>query len=245
MPDDLTNDASLNDSNNVNDSPQKFDIGGQTYSQDELNRLVELGKIGLEAETRYNTKIDRVWPEYTKATNEIKNLKAKVDDYESKIQSSHQNSTQSQGETVYSESAKLEALQAARTLGLVTVEDLEKLLDPIMDKKLTTKEIANNILKESRDLETKYNGSDGRPKFITDDVLNYMQESGISKPETAYKVMHEELLDNWRINNISKARRPGLETEERSSAGSKIPRAVKPTDENLNVLIREMLDQDS
>ena len=45
---------------------EKVKIGEQEYTQEELDRYVKLGKLAQEAEDKYNTKLDRVWPEYTK-----------------------------------------------------------------------------------------------------------------------------------------------------------------------------------
>jgi len=45
---------------------EKITLGENEYSQDELKELVNLGKIGKEAEEKYNTSIDKVWPEYSR-----------------------------------------------------------------------------------------------------------------------------------------------------------------------------------
>ena len=55
---------------------EKVKVGEKEYSQDELSKLVGLGEKWTETETKFNTKMDRVVPEYTKATQKIKEYEA-------------------------------------------------------------------------------------------------------------------------------------------------------------------------
>src|SRR5258707_5967074 len=57
---------------------EKINLGGEEYTQEELTKLVGLGKIGLEAEQKYKTRLDRVWPEFQQVINEKKVLEDKV-----------------------------------------------------------------------------------------------------------------------------------------------------------------------
>lgn len=63
----------------------------------------------------------------------------------------------------------------------------------------------NNLLDE---LEEKYNGSDGRPKFNKVDILQYCVTHGNPDPEAAYKLIYEKELDEWKIKNAKKAPTP-------------------------------------
>ena len=64
--------------------PEKIKLGEKEYTQDELSKLVGLGETANELETKWNTKIDRLYPEYTKATQERKELEDKLKDLETK-----------------------------------------------------------------------------------------------------------------------------------------------------------------
>jgi hypothetical protein len=58
---------------------QKIKVGEKEYTQDELNTLVGLGQIAQEVETRYNTKIDRVYPEFTKSQQKLKTYESEIE----------------------------------------------------------------------------------------------------------------------------------------------------------------------
>ena len=53
---------------------EKVKLGEEEYTKEELDRFVKLGKIGVEAEEKFDTKIDKVWPEFTKTRQELKEL---------------------------------------------------------------------------------------------------------------------------------------------------------------------------
>lgn len=68
-------------------------------------------------------------------------------------------------------------------------------------------------------LETKYNGSDGRPKFDRKEVVKFAIDNGVSDAEAAYKLKHEAELDNWKIEQaLTKSR--GVATEGSNGSGS-------------------------
>ena len=50
---------------NKSAEPNKIEIEGEQFTKEELSKLIGLGKIGKDAEDKYHTKIDKVWPEYT------------------------------------------------------------------------------------------------------------------------------------------------------------------------------------
>jgi len=52
--------------NNDHDVTQNYKFGEEEYTKEQLEELVSFGKLAKEAEERYNTKIDRVYPEFTK-----------------------------------------------------------------------------------------------------------------------------------------------------------------------------------
>src|ERR1700756_2913716 len=69
----------------VVDEPQTFKLGEKEYSQDDLSRLVGLGEIAAEAEEKYKTKIDRVWPEFTKLSQAKSDWERQKQELESKV----------------------------------------------------------------------------------------------------------------------------------------------------------------
>lgn len=220
-------------------APEKIKIGDTEYSMDEASALISLGKIGKEAEEKFNTKIDRVWPEFTKAQNDKRDLQAKLDDLNSKMSTAQ---TQvATGEITLDEATK-QAREAAKKLGIVLDDDLPNMMQSKFREFYIQERAAEKLLDEADSLQTEYDGTDGRPPFKTEEILKYMAETGIRNPEKAYKDKYETEIDSWKEKQISGSRKPGLTTETASTAGSKKPDEIRVTRDNLNKLVSEALE---
>ena len=213
--------------------PEKVTVGEEAYTQEELSQLVGLGKMAKDVETRYHTKLDGLYPAYTKTTQELKELRSQKEEWDR--QKAQQTVPQDQAQ------AFKEAKEAARKFGLIVDEDFDTRLSQSFSKYYTEQRQAEKLVEETDKLETTYSGSDGRPAFKKGDILQYMLDTGIRSPELAYKSKYEAELDTWKEQNLSKARKPGLVTETKTTAGSKVPSPVKITKDNLNELVRQSL----
>ena len=203
-------------------------VGDQTYSQDELQSLVGLGRIAQEAETTYNTKIDRVWPQYTKQQQELKELRAQKEAWEvPKVVEKQPDMNAA------------EARQAARQLGIVTEDGISDFVGkefPILYQQFRS---AERLMDQATALESTYNGSDGRPAFHSQEMFDYMKETGIRTPEQAYKIKYESEIDAWKESHLSKAKKPGLVTNSAATAGGKLPAAIQVNKDNLMDLVQQ------
>ena len=210
---------------NTQPLPEKVKVGDAEYDSEELSQLVGLGKQYKEIETKYNTKLDKVWPEYTKSQNKIKELEEEL-------------AKRSQPDDIseLTPEQKVKAKQA-----------LEQILGgPVMTQQefrqaYLAERQAERLIEEAEDLAETYNGADGRPVFKTEDILRHMAETGIKNPEKAYKDKYEKELDAWREQQLNKAKKPGLYTETTTTSGTKQPTEVKPNRDNLSALIRQSL----
>jgi len=211
------------------ETPEAIKVGDNEYSPDELSSLVELGKIGKEAEEKYNTKIDKVWPEFTKASQELKDFRSKAE----AADKAKVDEKVSAGQELSEDEQKAQALDQGEKLGLVTNRTLRKEVLQVLE--------ARDLLSDCRGFEKDMDGKDGRPAFKTQDVLAHMEETGIKNPEKAYKDKFESQLDTWKETQLSKAKPRGVVSETTSSAGGKEPSEVKATHQNLDSLIRESL----
>jgi len=214
--------------------PEKIKVGGEEFTQEELQNLVGLGKLGREAEEKFNTKLDKVWPEYTKTTQELKAEKEK----NQRLESERLSQKTSAGEQLTDEEVARQAREQARKIGLALSEDVETKVTQKVMEVLEARDLLNNC----KDFESELNGKDGRPAFKTQEVLKHMDETGIKNPEKAYKDLYEKELDAWKEQQIKKAKPSGLVTEGASAAGGKEPREVKPTRDNLDQLVRDALE---
>ena len=209
---------------------EKVKVGEAEYTQDELNKLVELGKIGQEAEERYKTKIDRVWPEYTKTRQELKQLQEEME--AGKRQAVEQKAQAGQELTEQEQVDQM--LAQAEKLGLVTTRKAREVVLEVLE--------ARDLLDTCKDLTGEFNGKDGRPAFSTQDILAHMQETGIKNPEKAYKDKFETELDRWKEDKLAKAKPKGVVSEESSPAGGKEPITKIPAGEDaLRIAIRNQL----
>jgi len=210
------------------DVPEKIKIGDDEYSQEELDKLVSLGKIGVEAEEKYKTKIDRVWPEFTKSRQEIKDLQSKMADME-KVEV---RAKEDAGEPLSDEELRIKAREEAKKLGLM--------LDDDFDEMYAKRRGAEKLI-EDADLAVENANEKYGVKTDTEALLKHMQETGIRKPDIAIKDMFEEQIDKWKEQELNKKKGSGLVTETASTAGSKTPKEAKTTKGTLSKHIREAL----
>lgn len=91
------------------------------------------------------------------------------------------------------------------------------------------------IDRELSTLETKYSGTDGRPKFDREKVLQYAVNNDIGNAEVAYKAMFEKQLTDWAIQQaVTKTK--GVKSEGSDGSGST---QVGTTNEDLKDAIRK------
>jgi hypothetical protein len=103
--------------------------------------------------------------------------------------------------------------ETLKNLGFVSKEELEvqkrqEREDVELDKKLTQ-------------LETKYSGADGKPKFTRQEIFDFYQSSGriSSDPEVLYKQKYEKELTDWSIQQaLTKTK--GTKSEASDGTGS-------------------------
>ncbi len=78
------------------------------------------------------------------------------------------------------------------------------------------------VEQELSQLETRYDGKDGRPKFDRQRVLEFAINRNIADPEVAYKALNEKTLIDWHIAQASKAS-IGVKSERSDGSGAGSP----------------------
>lgn len=211
-----------------------LNIGGNEYSPEEARELVEKGRLAREIEAKQNIKLDRVYPAFTKASQEFKEYKENSEREMSALRGKVPAAPESE------EQAMKDAILAAKRLGIVTKEDFNEYMEKSF-KDLYQREVqATQLTDQLQDLEKELDGSDGRPAFKSLDVLEYMRDNGIKNAEKAYKLMHEDALDKFKEESLKKAKKPSMTTEVVSS-GVKRPSPVSINRDNINDLLRQAL----
>lgn len=221
----------------MDDQVQTVQINGKEYNQDELQQLVGLGELGREMETKWNTKIDSVLPAYTKATQELAELRKEKNSWlEQQIPKPEPKAPQNDEERQALELQQAKSLLKNK-MGVITNDEFEG----EFRKRYVVERQAEKLNESLQDLAVKIDGTDGRPKFNAQEILDYMSRSNIPDPNIAYKLRYEKELDSWKEQQFQSVKRPGLYTETTSTPGAKQPPAVKPTKDNLIDLIKETM----
>ena len=209
---------------------QKIKVGEAEYTQDELDRLVGLGKTAETYEKQYNTKFDKAWSAYGKTTQELKEAKERLAEYEK--QKELQKSSQQQLSPEQIEQAKQQLVQL---LGgnPITEQNYAKFYVSMRE--------GEKLLDECTNYETEINGEDGRPKFNKDEIIEYMSETGIRKPLAAYRDKYENELKSWETNQLQNAKGKQMYTNDKASEAKQPTQPKIRTQDDLARALSESL----
>lgn len=204
---------------------QLIKVGEKEYTQEELSRKVGLGELADELESKWNTKIDRLYPEYTKSTQELVELR-KFKEEQDKLATEVK---AKKGEELSPEEIRKQALAEADKLGIVHTNNVYQFIDAYLQAR-DMKEDAEVLIAEAKE--------SGKPTATVDELFKYMEETGIKNVELAYKTKFELELDKWKEAQLEKMKNGEMKTLNASSAGSKQPEPPKLT--NLDSLTDAM-----
>jgi hypothetical protein len=216
---------------------EKIKLGDIEYDPKELQELVEKGKFTKELNDKFNTKVENVWPEFQKKTNELKAAKEELESAKAKLQ---EQAASNANNPEFTEEQRKTAREQLKGLGAITQDQFDKLFEEKFTQFYQNtrggEQILDSVNKYAKDID----GSDGRPKFDQSEILEYMKSTGINDPQLAYKIKYEKQLDAWKEEQLSKNKGTGFTTQA-SSGISKSPKEVIPDKSNLQSLIAESL----
>lgn len=210
--------------------PELVKLGDQEYKPEELEAMVGVASKVKQFEEKAGTDFDGLTSSWGKRGEEIGKLKKDLEEATKEPEPEPE-------PTPEGELSPQEVKAQAQKLGLMTQDEF----DTKLDEKLTLREQGQNILKSCSKMEKKIDGKDGRPAFKTDEVLEYMKETGVKQPNLAYKLKYEPELDSWKEEQLSGKKPSGLVTEQGSDAGGKEPPKVKTNYDNLDDHVKEAL----
>lgn len=219
------------------DSSSTLKIGEKEYTQDELESMVSKAQQVDEMESKYNTKFDRVWPEYGKSQSRLREL-------ETELETLRTQATKPQEPSEYSEEDIQKAREQAKRIGIVTEDQFSDHLSKQFRQYYEQERSAERIIEQGQRLEGELDGSDGRPKFVLSDVLEYMRDNQLPATyglDRAYRDKFEGQLDSWKIEQFKKQKAEPFVTQEPRGAGGRQPDPIKPTESNIYDLVKEGL----
>lgn len=207
------------------EAPSTIKVGDREFSQDELNKLVGLGQIASELETKWNTPIENLNSAFTKTSTELKQIreeqeKAKLLETTTKANAGGELTPEEQERMVKQELSKY---------GVLTKDEVNTYVEQVISQREAGKTLLNETERVVASAE-----SEGKPKISVEDLLTHMQETGIKSPEKAYKDKFEAELDQLKQEKIKNMKPEGLYTTNTSTAGGKTPQPVTLTKENLS-----------
>lgn len=207
---------------------EKIKLGEKEFTQDELNKLVGLGEVAAELESKWNTKIDQLNPAFTKATQKLKELEKENEELKKAVAPKKTEDGQPTEEQI-----RQQVLADAKKFGLMTTEDFEE--------NYKVRRGAERLLEDIDSLKREAETA-GKPVPNTDALLSFMHDNGVKAPDKAYKLMYEEELDKWKEQQLGKAKPKGFTSPDNSSQG-KSPTLPKPTRDNLGQLLSAHLSE--
>lgn len=207
---------------------ENIKVGEREYSQDDLNRLVGLGEMATELEGKWNTKLDKVYPEFTRKSQILAEKERELEELRGKLNKPAESTNPEWNDETRAQAKK--AIQEIYGDELLTKKEAEQLY--------TVREQAKSLLGDI-DTVIESAGEAGKPKTTPEDLLKHMETTGIKNPEKAYKDMFEPELDKWKEEQMKKLKPASFHTQTTSSAGGKEPEPVVVTNDNLRSLLRE------
>jgi hypothetical protein len=112
-----------------------------------------------------------------------------------------------------------ETLNYLKQLGFITKDEMNQILQQQKEEEQLETYLTS--------LEAEYDGSDGRPKFNRQEVLQFCVNNGIADPLAGYKLLYEKELNEWTLKNLAKGPTPPPVTK--GTRGANIPKPKKIT----------------
>jgi hypothetical protein len=222
--------------------PSTISINGVDYDPAQVETDINFAKTTRELETKYNTSFDKVWPEYGKSQETLKQREAELAEAKAQLTAFQTKQTAN----IETPKDIQEAREAARKLGISLDEDLDKRgyikkeeLPALFQSYQQEQNAVRQVMDTADKLEKEIDGSDGRPAFNKKVVLAYAAGYNIPDLQAAYDDMNKPQLDAWKTAQINDKRNPGLKTL--ASGGKKEVTNTKVNDSNKGDLLKEAL----
>lgn len=139
---------------------------------------------------------------FKEVNDQVKELRGELKSLKSEREQSPTSQPQTQQEKAIRDQLK--------GMGFVSADEVEA--------KLEQREQDLALQREVSQLESKYDGKDGRPKFDKDKVLNFALEKQIGDLDAAYNELHRQKLIDWHVKQaVSKS--GGVKSESSDGSG--------------------------
>lgn len=213
----------------------KIKVGDQEFSEDELSALVEKGRLAKDIEEKQNTDLSKVYPEYTRKSQQLKEYEEELAQLRELKKSVEEREIEEKANKDSKSLTPDEVRQMAAKQGYITQENVNTYIQNYM--------AAQRILDQVKDLEAKRNPFEAEelPRVESQEMLRWMDENNITDPVKAYKIRFESEIDAWKEKKIAQGKPKGMYVDDTSAPSNKLPREVKISNKNLQELMRASL----
>lgn len=225
------------------DSVTKLKLDDMEFTEDELKDMVGAGRRLKDFEESQGQTLEKMNESWGRRGKTIGELKGQLEEAQGKLQGlQEQKDDPTQNDPSKSSmDAALKNLDGVmRQLGYAPKDELKQ---EVIGEFQTNQQV-NQLIRRTAKLEEDVNPykDEDLPKFSQEDMLRYMDESGIKDPVDAYNIRYKNEIKEWEEKKVKSSTPGGMVTDSSSTAGtSKKPPRVEVTDDNLSKLVREEL----
>jgi len=213
---------------------QKISLGDQEFTSDELQELVGKAKKVSEFEEKQGQPWEEVTKSWGQRGERIGELKKEVEELRALKEQEEKPKEQLDQEAI-----EKQIRQEAQKYGLVFKDELKDEASRIFTQLREGEKMMSRVKKVIRT-----NANQGYPKTTEKDLLEYMKDpNNPADPEKAYKLMFEDEIEKVRNKKLDSIRKPGMQTETKSTAGGKTYVPPKVSKENLTQTLRDHFRQ--
>lgn len=209
---------------------EKISLGEEEFTQEELEELVGKAKKVNEFEEKQGQSWEDVTKSWGQRGERIGEYKKELEELKSKV-----TEFEKPKEQVDQEQLEKQIKGELRKYGSVLEEDFETKVAELYNKFRSGEKVLTKVRRVIRD-----NSKKGYPKPTERELLEYMNDpANPADPEKAYKLMYEDEMRKIDAGKLDRLKKPGMQTESKSTAGSKDYQAPKITKENLSSVLKD------
>jgi hypothetical protein len=200
---------------------QTLTIDGQTYTADQVKEFAK-------AKADY----DRFQPEFTRRSQLLSNPDQLLDFARKQWPDKFPTAPTAPPTPDEQELAKAE--QLLRSRGFTTKEEAQQVAQQMIDERLAQREADTSIKQEAETLTKEWDGTDGKPKFVKEDVARYALEHGFPSLASAFREMHDPALREWYASQKMKPKAPVIAGPGGANAPVKAGKKIRFDDESFD-----------
>jgi hypothetical protein len=216
-----------------NTTMQDSQSADQSAFSDTQNSSEEMENTGVEADGGDSAtsqmiprdRFDQIYGERNQLRDEIAQYREAL----ARIQNDPQYREQMFGKQAVTQDPKVQnALKILKDNGIPTMQDIEK--------KFEEREMLSNLRTQINEMEKKYDGKSGLPKFDRNEVVEHMKRYNMTDAERAYRDLYMDAIIDARVKQ-SNSKGRGMYSERPGGT-----RPITPNDADKQAALKKAVD---